>query len=98
MIFFTIESPMPLPPWAELREASGAVEPLKDLLQILPRDSLAVVLDLYPDSIHFVENTVIMVPIGLVHIFYAVTDNIIDDLLHLLRTAMTAVSGDTRFE
>jgi len=25
------------------------------------------------------------VPIGLIHIFYAVTDNIIDDLLHLLR-------------
>ena len=24
-------------------------------------------------------------PIGLIHIFYAVTDNIIDDLLHLLR-------------
>ena len=42
-------------------------------------------IELQPGGIHFVKNTDINMPVRLVHIFYAVTDNIIDDLLHLLR-------------
>lgn len=75
-----------------------AVEPLKDLLQILLRDSLAVVLDLYPDSIHFVENTDINVPIGLVHIFTLLLIILLMTFFICSGSAMTTVSGDTRFE
>ena len=62
-----------------------AVEPLEYLRQVLLGDALAVVLNLDPDGLRLVQNPDIDRPPGLIHVLHAVADDIVDDLLHLLR-------------
>lgn len=74
MIFFTMDSPIPLPPFMELRDASGPVKPLKYIAEVFCRDSLAVVLDFYPDGIHLIQQANIDHTFLFVHIFDAVAN------------------------
>ena len=61
------------------------VKPLKYIAEVFCRDSLAVVLDFYPDGIHLIQQANINHAFLFVHIFDAVANDIVDDFFELLR-------------
>ena len=69
------------------------VKPLKYIAEVFCRDSLAVVLDFYPDGIHLIQQTNIDHAFLFCPYFDAVANDIVDDFLSCSGSAIIRVSA-----